>query len=46
MDHHYPASAWVSLGRETFDRLYEFKRREGLASWEQVIERLMQQNGT
>ena len=21
MDHHYPASAWVSLGRETFDRL-------------------------
>ena len=36
MDHHYPNSAWLSLPRETFDRLYAFKRETGLATWEQV----------
>jgi hypothetical protein len=41
MDHHYPNRGWLSLEREIFDRLYEFKRREGLASWEQVMERLL-----
>jgi hypothetical protein len=41
MEHHYPQTAWLSLGRDTFDRLYEFKRHEGLTSWEQVMERLL-----
>lgn len=41
MEHHYPNSAWVVLERESFDRLYEFKRRAGLTSWEQVVERLL-----
>jgi hypothetical protein len=41
MDHHYPNSAWISLPRETFDRLYAFKREQGLTSWEQVIDRLL-----
>lgn len=45
MDHHYPNSAWLSLPRETFDRLYAFKREAGLASWEQVIERLLPEPG-
>ena len=44
MDHHYPNSAWLALPRETFDRLYAFKREHGLATWEQVIERLLAQN--
>ncbi len=44
MDHHYPNSAWLALQRETFDRLYAFKREHGLATWEQVIERLLAQN--
>lgn len=43
MDHHYPETAWLSLGRETFDRLYEFKRRLGATSWEQTIDRLLDQ---
>ncbi len=41
MDHHYPNSAWLSLPRETFERLYAFKRDAGLPTWEQVIERLL-----
>jgi hypothetical protein len=41
MDHHYPNSAWISLPRESFDRLYAFKREAGLTSWEQVIDRLL-----
>ncbi len=41
MDHHYPNSAWLSLDREVFDRLHAFKRREGLATWDQALERLL-----
>lgn len=41
MDAHYRGSAWVPLSRETFDRLYAFKREQGLPTWEQVIERLL-----
>jgi Family of unknown function (DUF6084) len=41
MDHHYPNSAWISLERDVFDRLYEYKRGAGVSSWEQAIERLL-----
>ncbi len=39
MDHHYPNTAWLSLERDLFERLYAFRRREGLATWEAAIER-------
>lgn len=42
MEHHYPNSAWLCLQRDVFDRLYAFKRREGLATWEQAVERLLE----
>lgn len=42
MERHYPNSAWLSLDRQTFDRLYEFKRRAGATSWEQAVERLLE----
>ena len=46
MDFHYPNHAWITLDRGMFDRLWEFKRREGLTSWDQVIEKLFaQKNG-
>jgi hypothetical protein len=45
MDHHYPDSSWIALRRDLFDRLYEIKRRESLASWDEVIDRLLAQNG-
>ncbi len=41
MDHYYPNSAWLRLRRDVFDRLYEYKRRQGLATWEQAIENLL-----
>ncbi len=41
MDYHYPNSAWISLDRETFDRLYEFKRGANVTSWEGAIGRLL-----
>jgi hypothetical protein len=41
MDHHYPNSAFISLERSVFDRLYEYKRRAGVSSWEQAIEKLL-----
>ncbi len=44
MDHHYPNTAWLSLERDLFERLYAFRRREGLASWEAAIEALLSQN--
>ena len=40
MEHHYPDTAWIALRRDLFDRRYEFKRRKGLATWEETIERL------
>ena len=43
MNHHYPESAWLFLGRETFDRLYEFRRSSGATSWEQAIDKLLDQ---
>lgn len=46
MDYHYPNSAWISFDRAMFDRLHEFKTREGLASWEQVMERLLDKTGS
>ncbi len=41
MDHHYPNTAWLSLERDLFERLYAFRRREGLADWDQTIARLL-----
>jgi hypothetical protein len=41
MNHHYPNSAWLSLRRDVFDRLTDFKRRHGLLTWEQTLELLL-----
>ena len=42
MDHHWPNTAWITLQRNVFDRLCEFKRRNGLPNWEQTLERLLE----
>jgi hypothetical protein len=41
MDMHYPNSAWLCLRKDVFDRLFRFKSRHGLATWEQALERLL-----
>ena len=41
MDSYYPNSAWLRLQRDVFDRLYEYKLRRGLPTWEQALESLL-----
>ncbi|HVW86382.1 MAG TPA: DUF6084 family protein [Bryobacteraceae bacterium] len=41
IDHYYPNSAWLTLRRDVFDRLHEFKRRHGIATWDQALEELL-----
>jgi hypothetical protein len=41
MEQHFPNSAWLYLQRDVFDRLYDYKRQHGIATWEQTIERLL-----
>jgi len=41
MDEYYPNSAWLAIQRDVFERLYEFKVRNGIPSWEEALERLL-----
>lgn len=41
MELYYPNTAWISLRKDVFDRLYQVKVREGIPTWEQLIERLL-----
>lgn len=41
MDQHYPNSAWLSLRRDLFERLLQYKAEHGLTTWEQTVERLL-----
>ena len=41
MDLYYPHTAWISLRRETFEKLNEFRAAQGISSWEQALERLL-----
>lgn len=41
MDDFYPASVWLRLPRDTFERLYQFKLERAIATWEEVFERLL-----
>jgi hypothetical protein len=41
IDQYYPNSAWLCLQRGVFDQLYRYKRRQGMATWEQALESLL-----
>jgi hypothetical protein len=41
MDAHFPNSAWLSLRRDAFEQLYNYKVRHGLPTWELAIARLL-----
>ena len=41
MDVYYPNSAWLALRRDTFEKLYQFKMREGIPTWEEALERAL-----
>ena len=38
MDSYYPNTAWVSLRRDVFERLYQYKTQHGIPTWEQALE--------
>jgi hypothetical protein len=41
MESYYPNSAWLRLHKDAFDRLHQYKIREGLPTWEAVIDRIV-----
>ncbi|HZO59329.1 MAG TPA: DUF6084 family protein [Solirubrobacterales bacterium] len=41
MDHYFPGAAWLRLSRETFDRLYAFRARNTMPSWEHALDALL-----
>ena len=41
MELYYPNTAWLCLRKDVFDRLYEYKSRHGLPTWEQALESLL-----
>ncbi|HEX5733018.1 MAG TPA: DUF6084 family protein [Blastocatellia bacterium] len=45
MEIYYPNSAWLCLRRDVFDRLYRYKVRHGIPTWEQALERVLPEEG-
>lgn len=41
MEMYYPNSAWLCLRKDVFDRLHDYKKRNGIATWEQALEGLL-----
>jgi hypothetical protein len=41
IDRYFPDSAWMRLRRDSFDRLAAYRTRNTLVSWEQAIDRLL-----
>jgi hypothetical protein len=41
MEIYYPNSAWLCLRRDVFGRLYQYKVRNGIPTWEQALENVL-----
>ena len=41
MDHYFPNSAWLRLHKDTFDRLYDYRSRNTLLTWDRTLESLL-----
>ena len=41
MESYYPNSAWLCLHKDAFERLYQYKVRHGIPSWEEVLESII-----
>ncbi len=42
MDSYYPNTAWLCLRRDIFERLYDYKVRHGIPTWEQALDEMLQ----
>lgn len=41
IDCYYPNTSWLTLRRDVFDRLCEFRMQNSIPTWEQTVERLL-----
>lgn len=41
MNQHFPGSAWLRIGRDTYERLNDHRSRHQLASWEETFDSLL-----
>jgi hypothetical protein len=41
MDSYYPNCVWLSLRRDAFERLYQYKMQHGIPTWEQALEKVL-----
>ena len=41
METYYPNSAWLCLRRDIFERLYQYKVRNGIPTWEAALDRIV-----
>lgn len=41
MESYYPNTVWINLRRDVFDRLHLYKMVHGIPTWEQALERVM-----
>jgi hypothetical protein len=46
MDTYYPGSAWICLRRDIFERVYDYKVRHGLPTWEKAFESMLESEET
>ncbi|MGC1448431.1 MAG: DUF6084 family protein [Candidatus Sulfotelmatobacter sp.] len=46
MDSYYPNTAWLCLRRDIFERLYEYKVRHGIPSWEEALANMLRAEET
>ena len=44
MDHYFPHSAWLRLRKDAFDRLWAYKTRRALPTWEDAVEALLRES--
>jgi hypothetical protein len=44
MDMYYPNTAWLSLRRDVFERLYRYKVRHAIPTWEAALERILEES--
>jgi Family of unknown function (DUF6084) len=42
MDHYFPNTAWLRIRKDTFDRLYDYRSRHALLTWEKTLESLLE----
>lgn len=41
MDAYYPNTAWICLRRDVFEKLNQFRSRNGFSTWERTIEQML-----